>query len=390
MKSCDAKSPFLSTILKIRTGRSAIATGAANPLDAAQRETVGAGTFAKYEYQYHWALAKALEEHQTTIDYVVLVEHHEDVVVVKPAQLDNPTSARFFFHQVKDVAGKPWTAKNLIKRTKANKKLGNSVLGKLVQGTHGKPFTPQLDAILIVATCGFALPQAKPDQSYQELAHSDLAPVAQKELKEAVEKELGHPVDLARLRLLKPSLGSDYVASVLKAIVDLVELKMPGAKSNPLYIYRGLIDELHRRGAIQYDYQSWEKMIREKALTGTLVEKSLQIHTAVPDGDQIAAHIGEVGTKLGLSLNSRIRLSGAASAYYRRRKFTTSLDQLRVNADLEAVVNARWDLTAGDDLVEFSKAVKAAVRPETLHFVESAEGFDAAIACEFILKSLGA
>lgn len=368
---------------------SAIPTTAANPLNAPQREKVGAGTFGKYEYQYHWALARALEEHKTNIDYVVLVEHHEDVVLVKPAQVGDPSTARFFFHQVKDVSGSPWTAKNLIRRTKAKTKLQNSVLGKLVQGTHGQPFSAQLDSILIVATCGFSLPQIKPNQEYQEIGHADLAPQVQKELQDAVENELGHAVDLTRLRLLKPRLGADYVAGVVSAIVDLVEAKIPGAKSSPRYIYQNLIDELHRRGVIQYDYQSWEKLIQEKALTGAEVEKTLQIHSALPQGELIIGHISEVGQKLGLSLNARIRLTNAVPAYFQRRKFTTSLDQLRVNAEIEAVVGANWSLVEEEKLSEFSKAVREALSPEATKYITNFEGLDAAVACEIILKSLG-
>lgn len=370
-------------------GVSAIATTADNPLDAPQRETVGAGTFAKYEYQYHWALARALEEHKTNIDYVVLVEHHEDVVLVKPASLANPAAARFFFHQVKNVAGKPWTAKDLTKRKKVSEKLGNSVLGKLVQGTHGKPFTPQLEAILIVATCGFSLPQQKPDQKYQELQHENLSPEVQQQLKEAVEEELGHEIDISRLRLLKPSLGVNYVADVVSAIVDLVHMKMPGARTNARYIYQGLIDELHRRGVIPHDYQSWEKLLQEKALTGSEIEKTLSIHSSTPHGDALDAHIGEIGSKLGLPLTERIKLGANASAYYRRKKFTTSLDQMRVNDELKSVVDKNWHFVQEEKLPEFASAVKQALTAETAQHLESLHGLNAAIACEIILRSIG-
>lgn len=319
----------------------------------------------------------------------MLVEHHEDVVLVKPAQVADPKSAKFFFHQVKNVAGKAWTAKNLIRRTKAKATLKNSVLGKLVQGTHGQPFSAQLDSILIVATCGFSLPQIKPDQQYQELGHADLTPQVQKQLRDAMETELGHPVDLTSLRLLKPKLGADYVAGVVLAIVDLVAAKMPGTMSSPRYIYQNLIDELHRRGVIQYDYQSWENLIQEKALSGIDVEKTLQIHSAVPQGDRIGTHISEVGEKLGLSLSARIRLPDAASAYYRRRTFTNSLDQLRVNGEIEAVVSANWNLVEDEKLQEFSNAIKEALSPDSAKYIASFEGFDAAVACEIILKSLG-
>lgn len=117
------------------------------------------------------------------------------------------------------------------------------------------------------------MPQIKPGHEYQEVRHADLTLQVKKELQDAVENELGHPVDLTRLRLLKPKLGADYVAGVISMIVDLVEAKMPGAKSRPRYIYQNLIDELHRRGVISYDYQSWGKLIQDKALTGAEIEK---------------------------------------------------------------------------------------------------------------------
>lgn len=319
----------------------------------------------------------------------MLVEHHEDVVLIKPAQVADPTSARFFFHQVKNVSGKAWTAKNLTNRPKAKKNLKNSVLGKLIQGTHGQPFSDQLDSILIVATCGFSLPQVKPNQQYQELGHADLTPEVQKQLREAMETELGHPVDLTRLRLLKPTLGENYIAGVVLAIVDLVAKKMPNAKSNPRYIYQNLIDELHRRGVIQHDYQSWEKLLGEKGLSGVEIEKTLRIHSTAPQDDPIGAHIKEVGEKLGLSIAARIRLPDAASAYYRRRKFTNSLDQLRVNSELSAAVAENWSLVEEDKLIELSEAVRGALSSDSLTYLASFEGFNAAVACEIIISSLG-
>lgn len=367
----------------------AIATTAANPLDTPQRETAGANTFAKYEYQYHWALSRALEEHKTNIDYVVLVEHHEDVVLVTPASLADPTSAKFFFHQVKNVSGKPWKAKDLTKRKKISTKLGNSVLGKIVQGTHGKPFTPQLEAILIVATCGFSLSQKKSDQQYQELHHEHLSSEVQLELKKAVEEELGHEVDITRLRLLKPSLGANYVADVVSTIVDLVDMKMPGARTNARYIYRGLIDELHRRGVIPHDYHSWEKLLKEKALTGSEIEKTLAIHSSAPSGDVIDKYIDEIGIKLGLPLPKRIRLVANATAYSHRKNFTTSLDQIRVNREIESVIEEHWQLVEGDQLADFAVAVRQSLSEETTQYLEDLHGLDAAIACEIILRIIG-
>lgn len=317
---------------------------------------------------------------------MVLVEHHEDVVVVRPA---DEATARFYFHQVKDVSGKSWTAKDLIRRKKANKALGNSVLGKLVQGTHSKPFSARLEAIFIVATCGFSLEQKDVGQNYEELAFADLSDAEQKKLSDAVHAELGHAVDLKDLRLLKPKLGSDYRAGTIASIVELINLRFPGAKSNPTYIYTALIDELHRRGVVPYDYQSWEKLLGEKALTGSEVEKTLTLHCDAPQSKQIEQYIDQVGLEMGFGVTARMALATQAQAYYHRRAYTKSLEQIQCNERIRTAVNNAW-AAKSDKLKELAEEVKSSLDGSTRSYLISLNQLDAAIACEIILKSTGA
>lgn len=127
-----------------------------NPLAAAQRETAGAQTFEKYEYQYHWALCRILGAHEDADDYVVFVELHEDVVL---ATSTDESVARFEFNQVKNVKATPWNQKKLTSVPKAAAKTAtNSILGKMLQGVRTKPFLDKLNSLDLVATCGFNLP----------------------------------------------------------------------------------------------------------------------------------------------------------------------------------------------------------------------------------------
>ena len=52
-----------------------------NPLAVPQREISGAQTFEKYEYQYHWALCRVIDEHSKLSEYALFMEYHEDVVL---------------------------------------------------------------------------------------------------------------------------------------------------------------------------------------------------------------------------------------------------------------------------------------------------------------------
>ena len=121
-----------------------------NPLAVAQREKSGAITFDKYEYQYHWALYRVIDEQKKNSEYALFIEFHEDVVI---ADSLDANVAKFEFNQVKNISKPKFTVANLTKR-KGEK---NSVLGKLVQSASNKPFSDKIANINLVASCGFTL-----------------------------------------------------------------------------------------------------------------------------------------------------------------------------------------------------------------------------------------
>ena len=61
---------------------------AENPLAEAQRESAGASTFGKYNYQFHWALCEIIEKHKNKKEYALLIEYHEDVVIADSLDAD--------------------------------------------------------------------------------------------------------------------------------------------------------------------------------------------------------------------------------------------------------------------------------------------------------------
>ena len=120
-----------------------------NPLAIKQREKKGAETFGKYDYQYHWALCRLLDEHQANQEYAIFVEYHEDVVIAN--SLDKQ-KAKFEFNQIKCIDGNRFT---IVSLTRIPNKANNSVLGKLISSGAGKPFKNSISTINLVATNGF-------------------------------------------------------------------------------------------------------------------------------------------------------------------------------------------------------------------------------------------
>jgi hypothetical protein len=63
-------------------------------IDKPQRETAGADTSARFDYQRNWAFCEMLRRHLANADYLVAFEFHDDTVFLSPGAA--PTSAEFF------------------------------------------------------------------------------------------------------------------------------------------------------------------------------------------------------------------------------------------------------------------------------------------------------
>src|SRR5690606_29193496 len=109
-----------------------------NPLLGPQREKAGSETAAKYAYQYHWALYRAIQEHIIQNEYAVFVELHEDVVICDSF---DATKAKFKLNQVKATKSK--LSRTALRRLKE----GKSVLRKLISSSGGKPFSNSINEL---------------------------------------------------------------------------------------------------------------------------------------------------------------------------------------------------------------------------------------------------
>ena len=91
-----------------------------------QRETSGSDTFKNYDYQYHWAIYTLLENSRENDDIAVLVEFHEDVILVENVSSENN---QFHFFQIK-ANDKSLTLSDILRKENGNK----SILDKLTLG----------------------------------------------------------------------------------------------------------------------------------------------------------------------------------------------------------------------------------------------------------------
>ena len=295
-----------------------------NPLGAAQRERAGAQTFEKYEYQYHWALCRILGAHESSDDYVVFIELHEDVVL---ATSTDESIARFEFNQVKNVSDAPWSQKKLTSAPKVStKKVKNSILGKMLQGVRKKPFIDKLNSLDLVATCGFKLPPKTDGLKLSIISIGDLHDDCLKDIQAAIDKELGtYPIPKT-LRFITPDLpASGFQDVAIGRISKLVGVKAPGAMCNASTIYRVLIDDLHRKGTVAFDFTDWNDLVKNKGTTHGDVERVISSYTEKRGFEVFEKDLDDILNDLELKANKRIHVRRAFERYHSAVRLERSL-----------------------------------------------------------------
>lgn len=284
-----------------------------NPLAIKQRETKGAETFGKYDYQYHWALCRLLDQHSANPEYAIFVEHHEDVVL---ADCLDAEKARFEFNQIKCKDAQPFT---VIELTKVPKDSKNSILGKLLSSVAGKPFAASISSVNLVATNGFHGEIPRDGLRLDIIAKTDMSPNALTQFTEKMKTELGIQLIPENLRFIVPALPSKgHQDFVVGKIARLIEALFPESACKPANIYRVLIDELYRKGQIQEDFPKWEDMLDRKSLTSETVKSVVEKNTSIADLEEAKTEFDKIVMTINVGQRAGRKLKQEMVRYYSR------------------------------------------------------------------------
>lgn len=356
-----------------------------NPLAAAQRETSGAKTFEKYEYQYHWALCRILGAHETADDYVVFIELHEDVVL---ATSTNETVAKFEFSQVKNVSESGWTAKKITSVPKATaKKITNSILGKMIQGVRAKPFVDKLNSLDLVATCGFNLPPKTEGLKLSIITIGDLHDDCLKDIQAAIDKELSTYPLPKTLRFVTPDLpATGFQDAAIGRISRLVDVKAPGAMCNASTIYRVLIDDLHRKGTVAFDFTDWNILVKNKGTTHSDVERVISSYTEKKGFEAFEKDFDDILKDLELKSNKKIPVRRAFERYHSAVRLERTLIAIDNQNAVKDAVERNFEAFEEQGVKEFMERALKALPETTKKNLVDLESTQAAIIYELLSK----
>lgn len=355
-----------------------------NPLFAPQKDKAGGWTFDKYDYQYHWALYEVLSKHKERKEYAVFIEYHEDVIIADSLDVD---CAKFEFNQVKTINA-AYTPHQLTIRKKKKKGIESSVLGKLVSNLTRKDIGSQISYANLVALNGFSLELKDKGICLKKIHLDDLSGNHYKEIEEAIIKELNISSLPTNIQFVIPTLNEhNYEEQVIGLISKLVNSLFPTSQCNSEEIYRILIDELHKKGKVTYDFAKWNDFLKEKALTSITVSKTIADFTSIKDETAVEMSFNDVCNELGIKSIYKTKLHRAFNRYRQQRISNSSTNQIDIKKEIINLIHKKIDIASEvnesfENLLEF---VISNIRIDIRNQFPDDIDIKGAIICEFVM-----
>jgi hypothetical protein len=357
-----------------------------NPLASPQRESAGADSYDRFEYQYHWALCQAFSAYGNAKDFAVFMEYHEDVIIADSLDKEK---VKFTFNQVKANASGSYTTTKLLKRTKGKREDKPSLLGKLCSSVHHKKYLDKVTELNFVSTVGFNF-SPKNGLKLQSIKLSDLSAENLSSITESLGKEINNfdsfPKEILRFVYSDIPLQSYYEHTITR-ITDSVDVKFPKHLLKPKDIYRVLMDSLRIRGKDTFDYDKWDEVLVKKALTyddiHNVVTKGISEGNSGEDLDAAKYIVQD----LSVSGLEKVRLLKEIKLYS-LRILSPSLAMLEVQKRIQEVINNNQSHLTTAITYELLHKLKAQLPQEVVSLLESDRLSIAAIIYEIISSEI--
>lgn len=197
----------------------------------------------RYGYQKNWAIYKLLELEQLDKDYMIVMDYHEDIMILDSSQqVEN-----IDFYQVKTRKGDYWRLKELITTGKdANGEMTHSILGKLLK--HSLDFSKARDFYFVTDTfLAKGLINKGKDFNKDKIPFSKFKEENQRKSKDCLKEELPELredvwnhffVCQEQLKI------DDYKSDIIGIIQQFIDKKLPKAEISSSTLYDSLYNEI--------------------------------------------------------------------------------------------------------------------------------------------------
>lgn len=167
---------------------------------------------------------------------------------------------------------------------------------------------------------------------------------------------------------------------VITAIVDLISTIYPNSQCDAANIYRVLLDELHSKGQVKYDYSQWDELLKNKALTSETVQKTIEAHSSIKGLSEVEKDAQDFIGDLGLNFTRRKQLVQSVKNYYARKLASCSGLNLKLEKSVRELYVGFQHLETAELLANIENTLGADLKKS----IGNEHELRAAIICEII------
>jgi len=233
----------------------------------------GAIAANRLTFQQSWALCKLLELHSAGVDYTMIFDYHEDIVVLDSTDGDEHAE----FYQVKSKEGKDWKMSDLFpsRKPKTLDPPSRSIIGKLRE--HELRFGDAEDnirALCFVTNAGVALQlQSGMAKTSDKYCFAHLTESLKHDIVERLRREFADAPAFAShgkywvvFTTLHPR---DHESSSLGKLVEFLDAHIGARNGLDSNVYRVLADTIRKRSAKEGVVTTREALLAAKSLSRT-------------------------------------------------------------------------------------------------------------------------
>lgn len=260
------------------------------------RENAGPMAGNRFAYQLDWGLKRLLELEEEGKPYTVIFDYQDDILI-----LDSDVDPQYIdFYQVKtSTAASGWKKNDLYTVAKKKKKESltdptvfdevdeNEVeedekfskIAKLLIHSLDFPTVARDFFFVTNANFGTTLIKGGKQSKAKELIFSDLIEKAKEEIQKRVKEELPSLDDSVfdHLHFIKNQMGiGDHEATVIGLLAQYLNDHYPKAKVSVKPVYETLIGEIKKRNNYEWEPNSIEDLLKNKAFTRTQFRQFLR------------------------------------------------------------------------------------------------------------------
>lgn len=241
------------------------------------RENSGTSSSNRFDYQQDWAICKLLELHQSGSDYLLILDYHDDVVVLNSSV--DPTEMSFY--QLKTKGTGNWNLNAMLRRRKGASGELPSMLGKLYGCKLS--FPEHTISLNFVSNASFKVELKDTKQKSIDKRTICLSDLSSKEVQKVVselKKEHGVTDDpsLIDITFLHVSdlILNDRETYVKGKLSDFMESLNPDGKFKISLVYTTIFDEIKRKNNYENELSDFNDLVKHKAVSRSYFQTILK------------------------------------------------------------------------------------------------------------------